>query len=228
MAYVNPAHKASLAAMARIEAAAFDMAPVLQILCATLTANQSMNMRDLNKCYKSLSKQVHPRLGGSFDKPAAERAMVIVARAWEQAKHSAELHAFNLAGGVWTSSYDQDFAVPWVLLYSHEDTEDETALLRAQEAAEEAAARKADAIYVTSGEEEEEEKVEEEKEEEEEEEEGGGRGGGGGRRRWRWWRRQRRRPSRRRGSSVHPCPLHPRPRGGRGKVRRLRGRRPFA
>ena len=82
MAYVNPAHKASLAAMARIEAAAFDMAPVLQILCATLTANQSMNMRDLNKCYKLLSKRVHPHhLGGNFDKPAAERAMVIVARA---------------------------------------------------------------------------------------------------------------------------------------------------
>ena len=78
MDYVNPAHKAALAEMARIEAAASDMAPVNQIL----RVKHSALMRDIHRCYKQITKQVYPHLGGNFVKPTAERAMVIVARSW--------------------------------------------------------------------------------------------------------------------------------------------------
>ena len=55
-AYVSPAHQASLAEMARIEAAALVSAPVLKILHAQLSAM----IKDVNKSYTLLESKSIP------------------------------------------------------------------------------------------------------------------------------------------------------------------------
>ena len=63
----------------------------------------------------------------------------------QQAKRAEEFDAYFNAGKKWTSSYDDNFIVTWVLFYSEEELEEVRELIKAQEAFEEAEALTAEA-----------------------------------------------------------------------------------
>jgi len=133
--YVSPAHQATLDEFNRIEAKAVQGRPVLEILDVGST-----KFKDVKKAYIKLAKRIHPHRGGNFNVPRAESAMVIVARAFEQAKRSAEYVSFCNAGNTWTSSFafDPDFDLSPILFFSREESEEETELLQAQQVVDEA------------------------------------------------------------------------------------------
>ena len=97
-------------------------------------------IKQVSRAYTRLTKTIHPHLGGKFVEERASNVARIVIRAFQQAKRAAELDSYLNAGNKWTSSYEDDFMVPSVLLYSEEELEEERELIKAQEAFEEAEA----------------------------------------------------------------------------------------
>ena len=95
-------------------------------------------MKQVSRAYTRLTKTIHPHLGGKFVEERASNVARIVIRAFQQAKRAAEFDAYFNAGKTWTSSYDDNFIVTWVLFYSEEELEEERELIKAQEAFEEA------------------------------------------------------------------------------------------
>ena len=103
-------------------------------------------MKQVSRVYTRLTKTIHPHLGGKYVQERASNVARIVIRAFQQAKRAAELDSYLNAGNKWTSSYEDDFMVPSVLLYSEEELEEERELIKAQEAFEEAEAVAAKAV----------------------------------------------------------------------------------
>ena len=141
MAYVSPAHQATILQFDRIEEAARNNAPVLEILNAGI----ERTVKAVKKAYIKLSKQIRPHRGGNFDTARATSAMVIVARAFEQAKRAAEFDAYCLMGFRLTSTFDPGFLIPGILFFSLEESEEEAELLKAEQDAEEAELSKREA-----------------------------------------------------------------------------------
>ena len=147
-AYVSPAHATTILQFERIENAARREAPVLEIL----NAGSATTVKAVKKAYIRLSQQIHPHRGGNFDKERATSAMVIVARAYEQAKRAAEFDSYLKADKTWTSTLDPEFVIPGILFFSREESEEEYELLKAQQDSEEAEEEEREASQAASAE----------------------------------------------------------------------------
>ena len=111
MAYMSPAHQATMRQFGRIEEAARNNAPVLEILNAG-EFGVERTAKAVKKAFLKLCMQIHPHRGGNFDTVWATSAMVIAARAFEQAKRSAEFDAYFHMGFRLTSTFDPGFLIP--------------------------------------------------------------------------------------------------------------------
>ena len=93
-AYMSPAHRATTNQFQRIEEAGRLQAPVLKIL----NAGSARMAKDVKRASLTFPKQIHPDRGGNFDVLRATSASQIVARAFEQAKRTAEFDSYSRAG----------------------------------------------------------------------------------------------------------------------------------